>query len=267
MINQYKCCECDSTFSSILAVNGHKRIHKISSTESPILCSCVFTRKIIEASKLRKYQETLLGKSCPLEECRFCRKLISKTKKFCNNSCAAKFNNTGRIDSEETRKKKSCSIKKIHELNRIVVGEYCKLIKSKCAHCSVISMVRLKKKYCEKCNKIYAEEPRNRFKFTFNVYKYPELFDIQRLILVGWYSPKGKSGKWNPEGLSRDHRVSVNEALKYGYDPYYITHPMNCELMPHNQNNKKKTKSSLLYDDLVSLVDKFDRERALPTEL
>jgi hypothetical protein len=101
-------------------------------------------------------------------------------------------------------------------------------------------------------------EARNRFKFTFNVFRYPELFDLKLLQEVGFYAPKGKSGRWNPDGLSRDHKVSVNESIINQYDPYYITHPLNCELMPHRVNNKKKTKSSMRYEDLVKLVDQYD---------
>ena len=67
-----------------------------------------------------------------------------------------------------------------------------------------------------------------------------------------------RGGKKNINGLSRDHRISVNEAKKFNYDPYYISHPLNCELMPHQQNNKKKTKSSTTYDELVKLVNDYD---------
>ena len=33
---------------------------------------------------------------------------------------------------------------------------------------------------------------------------------------------------------------------------------MNCELMPHTQNDIKKGKSSITYDELVTLVNNFD---------
>jgi hypothetical protein len=55
--------------------------------------------------------------------------------------------------------------------------------------------------------------------------------------------------------------------LRYGHpqiDFYFsilcsITHPLNCELMPHTQNNKKKTNSSITYKDLVILVDEYEK--------
>jgi hypothetical protein len=52
----------------------------------------------------------------------------------------------------------------------------------------------------------------------------------------------------------------VNDAIRYGYDPYYIKHPMNCELMFFNENNKKKTNSSITYQELIKLVDDYDKK-------
>lgn len=68
-------------------------------------------------------------------------------------------------------------------------------------------------------------------------------------------------GMWgydNTNGLTRDHKLSVNEAIKNNYDPYYIKHPLNCELMSWTENNKKKTKSSITYEKLKQLVDDYD---------
>lgn len=89
------------------------------------------------------------------------------------------------------------------------------------------------------------------------------MFDVELLKSVGWFSPGGKAGKWNPNGLSRDHKVSVTDAVANGYDPYYITHPLNCELMPHIKNNKKKTKSSITYEELKLLVNEYDKNNTL----
>ena len=67
---------------------------------------------------------------------------------------------------------------------------------------------------------------------------------------VGLYHPKK-----NVEGLSRDHRVSVNEAIKNNYDPFYIKHPLNCEIMTQRANSSKKGKNSITYEELKRLVD------------
>lgn len=63
----------------------------------------------------------------------------------------------------------------------------------------------------------------------------------------------------NPNGVTRDHKVSVNEAIEKGYDPYYIKHPLNCELMLFGDNARKHTRSSMSYDELVDKVNQYDR--------
>ena len=94
-----------------------------------------------------------------------------------------------------------------------------------------------------------------------NVYHYPNLFDLNLLNQIGFYASRGKSGRWNPNGLSRDHRVSVSEAIENNYDEKYISHPLNCQLMPHSENNKKKSNSSISYEMLVKLVDEYEMSK------
>lgn len=72
--------------------------------------------------------------------------------------------------------------------------------------------------------------------------------------------------KTNPGGVTRDHKVSVNEAILKGYDSYYIKHPLNCELMLFSENAKKHTKSSITYEELVSQVDKYNMVRRVGLE-
>jgi hypothetical protein len=108
---------------------------------------------------------------------------------------------------------------------------------------------------------LYSTSNKSGYKFTFNVYHYPELFDLKLLDSVGWFGPGGKAGKWNIDGLSRDHKVSVTDSVRNNYDAYYITHPLNCELMPHSKNNKKKTKSSITYECLVASVNSYETNK------
>ena len=260
-------------------------------TTYPNRVCCVYTRKVVTASKLESYQETLLGSTCAIHQCECCGKFISDRTKYCSKSCSSTITNTKKLPkSQETKNKisqtlrnkpkklkpfkvKAVKIKKtlknkpkklkpfkfkaVKIKKTDILGQFSKLFHCTCSHCGVLSITRISKKYCELCSPIYSAEPRNRFKFTFNIYNYPDLFDLELLSKVGFYAPRGKSGRWNPNGLSRDHKVSVNEALKNNYDPFYITHPLNCELMPHQQNNKKKSKSSITYSELVKLVDNY----------
>lgn len=142
-----------------------------------------------------------------------------------------------------------------------ISGPFSKLYNCKCKYCTVhfVSMTALQ--YCSG-HRLAAVNKRAYYKFKFNVYDYPSLFDLELLTLVGFYGPGGKSRNWNPAGLSRDHKVSVSDAIVYNYDRYYITHPMNCELMPHTENNKKKDRSSITYDKLVQLVIEFDNKNS-----
>ena len=78
----------------------------------------------------------------------------------------------------------------------------------------------------------------NRYKFRFNIMHHPDLFDIKELKRIGWYKPQ----KNRKNGLSKDHIISVKEAIKNNYDPYYITHPINCALIPFSENSRKGNK-------------------------
>jgi hypothetical protein len=144
------------------------------------------------------------------------------------------------------------------DLNRC--GPFSKLFVCSCRHCKTKFVSRIKKQYCVEHKSLYSLSSKSGYKFTFNVYHYPDLFDINLLNAVGWFSPGGKAGKWNINGLSRDHKISVTESIINNYDPYYITHPVNCELMPHHQNNRKKTKSSITYEKLKQLVNEYDKK-------
>lgn len=261
----YTCTKCTKTFTSLKGLNGHSRMHGTSggTVTYPNNVCCIYTKKVILASKLETYQETILGTYCAMHACLGCAKIIRSVTKYCSQSCRASHTNKLRgRRTKETRQKISLAIRKHKLINakptKEIVGVYSKLYHCTCSHCGVLTISRTTKKYCEICSPIYSAEPRNRFKFTFNVFHYPDLFDINLLTKVGFYAPKGKSGKWNPNGLSRDHKVSVNEALQNNYDPFYITHPLNCELMPHKQNNTKKSKSSISYAELVKIVNDYE---------
>jgi hypothetical protein len=216
-------------------------------------------------------------------KCNYCQcNLIYKRKqnKFCSSSCAAKFNNinhaperkfgpTKKIKEKIFKTPKIKKIKQIKEkkenTNKFVwekhiVGEYSKLLICTCQHCNIKFVSRKRFKYCLSHTDLYARN-RNKYEFSFNVYDYPSIFDISLIEQYGWYSPGNKNKKKNNNGVSRDHRISINEAIKNNYDPYYITHPLNCELMLHSVNKKKYTKSSLKYEELVKLINNYDMAR------
>jgi len=256
------CLLCNKTFFSALGLAGHKRMHGQSNgTIAQTLCSCVITKKTMPVQYLIKYQRAL--KSC--KQCAKLFKPVAGRLYFCGQSCSASYNNKKRGPrSEETKQKIRNSLSKTEQIIRSkkvkteFVGLHSKLFICSCRHCKTKFVSRIKKQYCLDHRNLYSTSNKFGYKFTFNVYHYPDLFDLILLNSVGWFSPGGHAGKWNINGLSRDHKVSVTEAIANNYDPYYITHPLNCELMPHSQNNSKKTNSSITYSELKKLVAAYD---------
>lgn len=225
----------------------------------------------------------------PCKECgKECEKKLCEIEKndnsFCSSACAAVYNN--KIRSSESREKARQSIIKHYEpikkeikppkppkppklqkkrtrdrrKNKIIFP-HSRVYFCKCKHSGKIFASRSIRKYSPEYQHLYSRDEKAAFKFTFNIFNYPDLFDLALLSKHGWYSVGGKSKQpINKNGISRDHKVSITEAISNGYDPYYIKHPLNCQLMLHSENNSKKTKSSITYEMLVEMVNAFDNK-------
>ena len=202
--------------------------------------------------------------------CKQCETEIQLPKKFCTKSCSTQYNNKKRYDSgwrlsniskdliKNSINSKPLKVKKTKNWTKPDTAVYCKLFTINCNHCNTIVVSRYRKKYCNNHSYLYKSNNRNRYAFTFNVYHYPDLFNLSLIKIHGWYGPGGRSKKWNLNGISRDHKISVNEAIKNDYDPYYIKHMLNCELMLQTENNTKKTKSTISYSDLITAITEYD---------
>lgn len=164
--------------------------------------------------------------------------------KFCSSSCAATYNNLHKSPTA----KKTGPPKKIKE----PPPKFSTLYKCKCKHCGKVWRARNAVRFCEEHKDMYSHAGRAQYWFTFGISSYPELFDGQ---LIKQY---GMRSKENPNGVTRDHRVSVQESILNGYDPHYIKHPLNCELMLFKDNASKHTKSSITYAELVRMVNEYD---------
>lgn len=277
-MSTFKCNVCEKNFKSSMALNGHKRIHGPSKGKSIVNENNASSLK--KQLAIEKYLENP-------NRCLNCNGILpyQSRKKFCNRSCSATFNNKkrdasiyrrqaetikrkfpkkGKIKVENTIPKKSSKPRTTQKFTVKKDKTYpqSKIFIINCQHCSSKQYKRRKMKYCDQCSYLYKSENRNRYKFTFNVYHYPELFDISLIDKHGWFSHGGRKN-YNPNGITRDHKVSINDAIKNDYDPFYITHVLNCELMPFDKNNKKKSKSSISYEELVRLVDAYEFKLAL----
>lgn len=92
--------------------------------------------------------------------------------------------------------------------------------------------------------------------FNFALNNFYNEFDFSLIEKFGWYQAKNHGN--NLEGVSRDHKYSVNEAVKNKIDPYYISHPANCQLMKHSENISKLDSSSITKEELYKLVDEWN---------
>jgi hypothetical protein len=169
-------------------------------------------------------------------------------------SCAAIVNN--HVSPKRTKKVKEKKIKL--KKHKVVRSKYDpKVLNCTCAHCGLKFITPKYRKYCDAHVHLYSHNGKARYWFSINVFKYPDLFDLEAIRRVGFRSLE------NLYGYTRDHKVSVNEAIKNNYDPYYIKHVMNCELMLWIDNIRKYKRSSISYEELKKLVDEYDQRSPL----
>lgn len=210
--------------------------------------------------------------------CKGCSNKIDykdRVNKFCSHSCAGSYSNKLRkekgwkltadqkLSISKTLIKHNIAIgnkpKSLHETIKSASGEFSRVYFMKCKFCNSMFTAKTTTQVCCNCQHLKWNNNKDQYSFRFNIFDYPDLFDLDMLKQIGWVAFGGKrGGNKNANGLSRDHKVSVNEAKKYNYNQYYISHPLNCELMLHIKNNKKKTKSSISYTQLLKLVDDYD---------
>lgn len=277
----YQCKHCYKQFENKYSLNGHMRMHgnRLGKLFNP-KCSIVITKDVICAKDLDHYFNSFIS-------CKNCNKSFKPkyNKKFCGHSCSASFINKIRPSIKVATKLIPCSncktlikcdgrvshkvcgtcaikrkeTKKIFKMPNVeIMGLYSKLYINKCQHCNFFTCNRKKRKYCNSCCDKYSTSNKKGFKFTFNVFNYPDLFDLSLIQDKGFFSPGGKSGKWNITGISRDHKISITDAIKNKYDSYYISHPCNCQLIPQSENAKKHIKSSITYSQLIKQVNEYD---------
>lgn len=283
-MEKFKCKKCNKEFHSYSALSGHMKSHGPSmGISARIMCCCLYTRKKMKASKIDEFQRRYFEYLSNPNKCKTCEKDLMFDKRFnkyCSSSCSTKITNKQRKKTTKGKEKSLiCSTcGKVYQgsihtpkckglCKECIKNKKVQNIKSKafskipwriCNHCKKQFISRRKLKYCDNCSYLYKTTNRVKYKFTFNIFNFPDLFDLELLKNVGFYAPGGKAGRWNIQGFSRDHKVSVNEAIKNNYDPYYITHPLNCELLPHIDNTRKNSKSSISYDLLKMQVNEYD---------
>ena len=102
-----------------------------------------------------------------------------------------------------------------------------------------------KDKYWSKC------------KFTFNPYSLPVLgSELLKNYKFLPYDVKGINDL--SSFLHRDHRFSISMGFKLDIDPYFISHPANCEILFFYQNTKKANKCSITVERLYQDVREWN---------
>lgn len=274
------CIICHKEFSAkgihTHAITAHTIIGKQKHLSAAKSCSKATGYKLARRafikniSKWKSYYTNL-----NITKCIVCHRSLDwfkRKSKFCGNSCSAIHNNKARknngyVISEEQKVKTRITYYNNHPPKRIPkrakskayvkmlalpVLPFSKIKTITCAHCLSVFVSKRQVKYCNNCTEQYSHNGRAKYWFSFNVFHYPELFDLSMLQAIGF-----RNTKTNPDGITRDHKVSVNEAIRNNYDPYYITHPLNCELLPFRANVSKGTKSSVTYEYLKQCVHDY----------
>lgn len=169
--------------------------------------------------------------------------------RFCSIECA----NT-RTHSQATRQKIGAGVRVPREVRQCLQcgvdystyyddpQKYCSV---KCTHLHRTAEFRkdwsAKKEYKANCQ------------FRFSLKQHSELFDFVLLNKHGWYHPVK-----NPEGVSRDHMLSITDGYAQNIPASIISHPCNCVLIQHNDNRRKNANSSISYTDLLEKIKCFD---------
>ena len=95
-------------------------------------------------------------------------------------------------------------------------------------------------------------------KFDFSLNKFPNEFNFELIKENGWYKAKNHGDNLN--GVSRDHMFSINQGFKEKINPYYISHPANCQLLLHSHNSSKHSKCSVTKEELIERVKQWNEK-------
>ncbi|AUS02904.1 coil containing protein [Vibrio phage 2.275.O._10N.286.54.E11] len=275
---KYKCPECDKEYSAKGIMSHYISQH----TDQEGFAKKAEQDKANNNSRLSAYKKDPT-------KCNQCLAVLSYDKrknKYCSHSCAAKSSNASRskVDTSGT---KDCNC--ISCGNTIKIAKNASATRSKCVKCKKPKTAKKPKnnpvkdknpgehtkvKPCIICGKYHTKisgkycnicQPnvrlyRARAEFTFNVYDYPDRFNIALIDQYGWYSPGGKKKTKNINGISRDHKYSVSEGFANKVDPKLLSHPANCEIMLQLDNVKKRHRSSITLDELKQLIEEWDKK-------
>jgi len=243
------CQQCESIFTISRAYNRHQKF-----------CSRAC------ASLAQRTRDKL-----KLSHCRECDAQLQGSRyqtSFCSRSCAT-------INHNRVRGQRRDAVNQHVVVVRITRSQIRRLLTSQTTssprehyvrHCSCCQtpLTDNKKKYCSSCFP-NSRHYRSLAQFKFNVYDYPNEFDLNLIHQHGWFSPNGyksRNKQPNLSGVSRDHLYTVADGFKNKVDAKLLAHPANCAILLHNGagGNNSKRKSSITLDALRVKIDEWDRK-------
>jgi len=181
---------------------------------------------------------------------------ISDNRKFCNKSCSVSYNNRGKKKSVKTKRR----IKKAVDHWNVKNPKQKKVKLKKSRFCKSCDNV-VTEKYCSicvDCKTSYYKFYRPACRFKFSLSNYPCEFNFDLIRKHGWYQPVNRGN--NLGGVSRDHVFSVKKGFEEGVDPKVISHPANCALLLHLDNNLKNSSCNISLDELKEKIKKWDEK-------
>jgi len=118
-----------------------------------------------------------------------------------------------------------------------------------------LSNIMRGKRRAKKCLGDDYKNYRRDCQFKFSLNDFPDKFDFGLIGVHGWYKAKNRGD--NPNGISRDHAISIKFGWNNDISPEIIAHPANCILMPHTDNMKKNMKCSLSLEELKIKIENW----------
>ena len=210
-------------------------------------CGTTFRNKInLEKSKI-KYNLNPVKCKC----CQTILKFGKRKNKYCSISCASKI--TNRVP----RKRGPTAVEKFpYSKIKFIL---CKHTNQYYSNKNPDGSTRKSSPYIKTIKEQYSASAR----FRFNVYHYPEEFDLSLIEQHGWYTCPGLKRKGQPKnisGVSRDHIISISYGFANNIDPQIIAHPANCRIMIHLDNKIKHNKCDLTIEQLLEKIYNWDRK-------
>ena len=195
-------------------------------------------------------------------------KFVKDRKYFCSRGCA----NT-RVHSQETK----CKIRHGIEAFLLTTNKRRKKdLSLYCMYCKKDFIAKkISQKFCcishavkhreerrfesfsdYKKDKYLKTQYRLKCAFKFSLNDYPDEFDFDLIRKYGWYKAKNRGNNLN--GVSRDHLYSICEAYVNKIDVNFISHPANCRLIRHSENQHKNSKSLITLNELKDRIERWN---------